>query len=101
MITNAIKKKKITNDKLYHNGSTTIEELIEYFYYSGIGEFSYCEDITWYVRAEVRPTDKKWCPAIGTTINVDETWSFYDSYEELIEKHVFPNGKTMLEMLFE
>ena len=77
----------------------TIGAFIEYLE-SGSDEFYYRGDKTWRIREEYNlKNNKKWQPAIGHTQNCDETWTFYETWEDLIEQFKFPTGETLLEYL--
>ncbi len=97
MIDNELRFKKI-NGKKYHISEKNINELIESFEYSGIMEFHY--DIVYDVWRSTSP-DGRYLPAICARDFPKPDWQYFETWEDLIENYKFPDGKTMLELLFE
>ena len=106
MLTVDILLTPIENDFFRKHFSTkNLEEYIEYLHFSGHGEFLYENGKIWYLMEQpANGLDKNWLPGVSDEINFSgekNNWIFYNSWEDLIEKHVFPNGKTILQMVFE
>lgn len=97
MIPNDILKKQIVNKSCGH-WFDTLEEMIDTFENDGNQEF-YHNGITYYVWRQETP-DYRYLPAIGTNANI-ETWTFFETWEDLVEQYKFPDGKTMLDIIFE
>lgn len=99
MLSEELKQKTITYDGQLGLYEQNINGLIEIFETCGNAEFTYKNKI-YYVRRETAP-DERYLPAIGTNINFDKKWLFFETWENLIEHFKFPDNKTMLQILFE
>ena len=94
MLTDKIKKKKLK----YHGrtGCKNIEELIEQFEYSGVAEFTY-KGIDWGLRYALAPCGE-YKPGIVTCLKIQD-WTFFETWEDLIENFNFPDGKNFLDLV--
>ena len=88
-----------------HFSAKNLEEYIEYLHYSGHGEYLYENSKIWYLMEQpINGINKRSLPGVSDEINYpgeNNNWVFYQTWEDLIENHLFPNGKTILEMVFE
>ena len=77
----------------------TLQDMLEDFENNGLAEFWY-KGKTYYVW---RQTNKlgEYLPAIsGENGTFDDSWQFFNTWEELVEKFKLFDGKTMLDVIF-
>lgn len=93
--------KELLNKQIWYpcGYDETLDDMI-YDFKCGSDEFTY-KGHQYRVREEYNPKQNmRWMPAIGPNNHCDESWQFFDTFEDLVENYKFPDGKTMLDFVF-
>ena len=100
MLSKSILNKKINYHK-YHTMWPTLEDMIEYFGTVDDGRLVY-NGIRYVIsnEHEQHGTKNHWKPFIRAYGDFENT-TYYETFEELVEKHKFPDGKTILDFIFD
>lgn len=95
MLSKELLNKQIVSQHCGYRNGYTLEQMMGYFE-SQDSEF-YHNGITYYVMRETAP-DGRFLPGICTEA-LD--WTFFETWDELVEQFKFPDGKTMLDIIFD
>lgn len=96
MLSKELLNKQIVSQHCGYRNGYTLEQMIECFNTQDGSEF-YHNGITYYPMRKTAPAGR-YLPAICTD---DWKWTFFETWDDLVEQFKFPDGKTMLDIIFD